>query len=186
MQTLTVHLPDAAYSAAAFQATEQNLDPSTLCSGVLSDHFLRHLTAAKTESNSSKTIPRTSVSTGGSPNGHDVAHEFRGFPHRSIEFAKTFVNEVLKIPHVIACKKDSGIAFDPNFVYIESLLSRGTRSGIRVSFFGRPEQFKSPPPVLKMGRPPSYSRAVVENTTDLQAILPLIHQSYELRFGNRK
>jgi hypothetical protein len=116
--------------------------------------------------------------------GLEVAQEFRGFPHRSVEFAQKFVDEVLKIPRVSAHKKDSEIAFDPNFVYIEALLSQGTRAGIRVSFFGRPEQFKNAPSVLRMGRPPSYSRAVVESPSDLEAILPLIRQSYALRFGH--
>ena len=116
--------------------------------------------------------------------GLDIGHEFHGFPHRSIEFAQTFLNEVLKIPRITAFKKGAEIGFDPNFVYIEALLSQGSRSGIRVSFFGRPEQFKNPPPVLKMGRPPSYSRAVIESASDLQAILPLIRESYELRFGH--
>jgi hypothetical protein len=185
MQTLTVYLPDAVYHAAASEAKRHKIDPSTLCSGLLSDHFLGDLAVAKAQSDEPRTLAEESAAKSGRLNAFDVAHEFRGFPHCSIEFAQTFVDEVLKVPHVTGYKKDSGIGFEPNFVFIESLLSRGTRSGIRVSFFGRPEQFKNPPSVLKMGRPPSYSRAVIETVDDLKAILPLIRESHQLRFGSR-
>jgi hypothetical protein len=185
MQKLTVHLPDAVYSTATSEATRRGVDVGTLCSGLLSDHFLRDFTATNPPEPRTATVPVQPALQRRALTVFNAAHEFNGFPRRSVEFAQTFVDEVLKIPRVSAYKKGSEIGFDPNFVYIEALLTRGSRSGIRVSFFGRPEQFKNPPPVLKMGRPPSYSRAIIENTTDLNAILPLIRQSYELRFGQQ-
>ena len=182
MQTLTVYLPDAVYGTAASQAKQQSLDIATLCSGLLADHFLSRATAH------SEPPPKTASTPPSAPRqplrGFDVAHHFHGFPHRSVEYAQKFVDEVLKIPRVTASSKGAEIAFDPNFVYIEALLRQGTRAGIRVSFFGRPEQFKNAPSVLRMGRPPSYSRAVIETPSDLDAILPIIRQSYALRFGH--
>jgi len=186
MHTLTVYLPDTVYSTAELEAKQRNLDVSTLCSGLLSDHFLRGFTAIKQPEFQSKGIPGQTAPEWQLLTAFNVAQEFRGFPHRSVEFAQAFVDEVLKIPRITAYKKGSEIGFDPNFVYIEALLSKGSRSGIRVSFFGRPEHFKNPPAVLKMGRPPSYSRAVIESKAELDAILPLIRQSYELRFGNSR
>ena len=181
MLTLTVSLPDAVYGTAASQARQQGLDIATLCSGLLADHFLsREATHPEPPPKTASTPPPAQRHPLA---GFDVAHQFHGFPHRSVDYAQKFADEVLKIPRVTAYKKGAEIAFDPNFVYIEALLRQGTRAGIRVSFFGRPEQFRNAPSVLRMGRPPSYSRAVIETASDLDAILPMIRQSYALRFG---
>jgi len=170
MKTLTVYLPNAAYANAASEAMQQNVDVATLCSGFLADHFLSQTADQGEPQSNPRSIP---APRDNQPlRGLDISHQFRRFPHRSIEFAREFLDEVLKIPQVHAYKKASGIAFDPNFVYIEALLSQGTRAGIRVSFFGRPEQFKNAPAVLRMGRPPSYSRAVIEtDSSDDQTVL---------------
>jgi hypothetical protein len=181
MPTLTVYLPDAVYTSAAFHAKQQSLDVATLCSGLLADYFFSRRDAEAQPASKAMSTPLSAQDQ--SLRAVDVPNQFHGFPHRSVEFAQKFVDEVLKIRRVAAYKKGSEIAFDPNFVYIEALLSQGRRAGIRVSFFGRPEQFKDAPSVLRMGRPPSYSRAVIETASDLEAILPLIRQSYILRFG---
>jgi len=178
MKTLSVTLPDAVHSLAVSEANQQRTNVEMLCSALLADHFLTGKSCA-TPSN----ILQQAKNETDNADGFDVARHFRGFPHRSIRFAQEFVDEVLKFPHVIAMQNNSGIAFKPNFAYIEALLRQGSRSGIRVSFFGLPNQFKNSPAVLKTGRPPSYSRAVIEDESDLKAILPIIRQAYELRFG---
>jgi hypothetical protein len=116
----------------------------------------------------------------------DVAKQFPGFPIQSIRYAQEVVNAATMIPGVVAKDYTNkagdriGIAFKPNFLMIEALLQR--KSGIRVSLYGEPDQFKNKPSALGPGRG-SYSRVVVTTSEDLQKLLPLVHAAYELKLG---
>jgi len=116
----------------------------------------------------------------------DVAKQFPGFPIQSIRYAQEVVNAATRIPGVVAKDYTNkagdriGIAFKPNFLMIEALLQR--KSGIRVSLYGEPDQFKNKPSALGPGRG-RYSRVVVTTSEDLQKLLPLVHQAYELKLG---
>ncbi len=116
----------------------------------------------------------------------DVAKTFPGFPVRSIRWAQRIVNAATGILGVAASVyklkngQKIGIAFKPNFLMIEALLQR--KSGVRVSIYGEPDQFKSKPSSLGRGRG-RYSRIVVKSDDDLEKLLPLVHQAYELKLG---
>ena len=88
----------------------------------------------------------------------------------------------MKLGHVRAFKNRRGIGFEPNFVFIEYLMSRSRSGGIGVSFYGGPDRHSNPPPILRKGIP-SYSRAKIYSHSDLDAILPHVRQSFELKFG---
>ena len=115
-----------------------------------------------------------------------VSDRFSGFPQRSIQYAQRIVSEAIKIPGVIPSDygqkngRKTGIAFKPNFLMIEALLQR--KSGVRVSLYGRPHRFTSPPADLRPGRG-TYSRIVVDDDEELEQFLPLIRQAYELKLG---
>jgi hypothetical protein len=116
----------------------------------------------------------------------DVAKVFPGFPIYSIRYAQEVVNEATKIPGVLASEykqrngQTIGIVFKPNFLMIEALLQR--KSGIRVSLYGEPQRFKNRPSSLGRGRG-RYSRIVVTSNEDLEKLLPLLRQAYELKLG---
>jgi hypothetical protein len=116
----------------------------------------------------------------------DVSESFPGFPRRSIQYAQRIVNEAIKISDVVPSEyrqkngQKIGIAFRPNFLMIEALLQR--KSGIRVSLYGEPNRFNEKPSSLGRGRG-RYSRIVVKSDEDLQKLLPLVRQAYELRLG---
>jgi hypothetical protein len=116
----------------------------------------------------------------------DVAKVFRGFPVSSIRYAQRVVNEATGILGVVASEykqkngQTIGIAFKPNFLMIEALLQR--KSGIRVSLYGEPDRFNNKPSSLGRGRG-RYSRVVVKSDEDLEKVLPLVRQAYELKLG---
>jgi hypothetical protein len=118
----------------------------------------------------------------------DVAKIFPGFPIRSIRWAQRIVNAATGILGVgVAASvyklkngQKIGIAFKPNFLMIEALLQR--KSGVRVSIYGEPDQFKNKPSSLGRGRG-RYSRIVVKSDDDLEKLLPLVRQAYELKLG---
>ncbi len=116
----------------------------------------------------------------------DVAKVFPGFPINSIRYAQHVVNKATGIPGVVATEykqkngQKIGIAFKPNFLMIEALLQR--KSGIRVSIYGEPDRFNNKPSSLGRGRG-RYSRIVVRNDEDLEKLLPLVRQAYELKLG---
>src|SRR5690606_56261 len=90
----------------------------------------------------------------------DVATAFEGFPRPSVELAQRFTDEAQKLGRVRAFRNRRGIGFDPNFVFIEYLMSRSGAGGIGVSFYGEPHRHSNPPKILVKGIP-SYSRAKI-------------------------
>lgn len=116
----------------------------------------------------------------------DVSESFPGFPRRSIQYAQRVVNEATKISGVVPSEyiqkngQKIGIAFKPNFLMIEALLQR--KSGIRVSLYGEPHRFTEKPSSLGRGRG-RYSRIIVKSDQDLEKLLPLLRQAYELKLG---
>jgi hypothetical protein len=116
----------------------------------------------------------------------DVSESFPGFPRRSIQYAQRIVNEAIKIPGVVPSEyrqkngQKIGISLRPNFLMIEALLQR--KSGIRVSLYGEPDRFSEKPSSLGRGRG-RYSRIVVKTDEDLEKLLPLVRQAYELKLG---
>jgi hypothetical protein len=118
--------------------------------------------------------------------GFYVSESFAGFPHRSIQYAQRIVDEAIKISGVVASEykqkngQKIGISFKPNFLMIEALLQR--KSGIRVSLYGEPHRFTDKPSSLGRGRG-RYSRIVVKTDEDLEKLLPLVRQAYELKLG---
>lgn len=178
MKPLTILLPDSVFTIAAEEAEEHGVDVAQLCIGVLSDHFLAN------DSESLVGAPRSEVNAPKAADfgRFDVASEFREFPRLSIELAQRFTDEAQKLGRVRAFRNRRGIGFDPNFVFIEYLMSRSGGGGIGVSFYGEPQRHSSPPEILKKGIP-SYSRAKVYSAADLAAILPHVQQAFELKFG---
>jgi hypothetical protein len=116
----------------------------------------------------------------------DVAKMFPGFPIRSIRYAQRVVDEATGIEGVVASEYKQkngqrvGIVFKPNFLMIEALLQR--HSGIRVSLYGEPERFSNKPSSLGRGRG-RYSRIVIKSDKEIEDLLPLVRQAYELKLG---
>ena len=116
----------------------------------------------------------------------DAAKIFPGFPIRSIRWAQRIVNAATGVLGVVASEykqkngQKIGITFKPNFLMIEALLQR--KSGVRVSIYGEPDQYKNKPSSLGRGRG-RYSRIVVKNDEDLEQLLPLVRQAYRLKLG---
>src|SRR5260370_34871084 len=121
MKTLAVTLPDQAFIHAEQEANGLGLDVATLCTGILSDHFLSSST--KPISGVSKTRPINLATSNTAParatGAFDVARAFPGFPARSVELAQRFIDTALKLPNVIARRHKNGIDIRPNFVRIE-------------------------------------------------------------------
>ncbi len=108
----------------------------------------------------------------------------RGFPEKYVRFAERFLEEVKQVDPTVRIRKHkvSTVDIRENFVRIEALLKR--KQGIRVSFYGTPDQFDNPPEILGVGMG-SYSRAVVETESDLQSVIPLIQQARNLKSARR-
>ncbi|MBL9217185.1 MAG: hypothetical protein JNG82_01760 [Opitutaceae bacterium] len=178
MKPLTILLPDSVFAAAANEAKEHGVDVPHVCIGVLSDHFLAlNPLAPSLTPKARQTIPAVMLD-----GKFGVADAFTGFPHLSIELAQRFTDEAQRLGRVRAYRNRRGIGFDPNFVFIEYLMSR-SGGGIGVSFYGEPHRHANPPEILVKGIP-SYSRAKIYSVADLDAILPHIRQAYELKFGS--
>ena len=178
MKSLTLCLPDIAFDKATSDAFNRGVDVASFCASILADHFLSPI---------SRTVPPNGVARPAaalSKARFNVAEHFQKFPSGSVRFAQTFADEALKFPGVEAFPIRRGIGFKPNFVFIEYLMSRGGKAGIGVSFYGEPSRHKNSPPILVRGIP-SYSRAKIYSEAELQAILPHIRQSYELKFGSQ-
>ncbi len=197
MKSLTICLPDIAFNHATSEAKRKGIELSSFCSGILADLLLTNF-----EIPAANFLPAVSLKTTSSPAGtpvppsscptpttqaFDVAEHFKGFPSDSIRFAQTFLDEALKLPpvkgsQIRAVQSSRGIRIEPNFVFIEYLMSRGGKAGIGVSFYGGPHRHENRPDILTKGIP-SYSRAKIYSDSDLQAILPHVRQSYELKYG---
>jgi hypothetical protein len=183
MKSLTLLLPDSVFAIASEEAEEHDVDVPHLCVSVLSDFFLS--SAGSIPSPSAATPTKERIAPAAITEGRfDVAAAFEGFPHQSIELAQRFVDEAQKLGRVRAYRNRRGIGFEPNFVFIEYLMSRSRTGGIGVSFYGEPHRHSNPPSILAKGIP-SYSRAKIYSSADLDLILPHVQQSYELKFGKR-
>jgi hypothetical protein len=173
MKTLTVLLPDPVGQVVECEATTKGVDAAALCASVLAEHFL-------SSSLSNPAISRVQKNKGAEQLGFRVADSFRGLPQYSVEFAQTIVDEALRITGVRAFKSNRGVGFQPNFVFIEYLRERAP-GGIGLSFYGGPERHQNK--LIREGRTPSYSRALVRTPTELQSILPHVRKAYGFRFG---
>jgi len=201
MKSLTICLPDLVFDRAASEAQQKGIELASLCSGILADHLLTHFTHSKQLSlpvvapvvpppQPEQVFVPPSAVPAPTTRAFNVAEHFKGFPSGSIRFAQTFLDEAIKLPPVKgspiqATPSSRGIRIDPNFVFIEYLMSRGGKAGIGVSFYGEPHRHENRPEILGKGIP-SYSRAKIYSDADLQSILPHIRQSYELKFGKIK
>lgn len=176
MKSLTICLPDVVFETASVEAARQGVETSNFCANFLADQLLKPISFG---------TPKISLTPAKTPSANPkfkVADHFAGFPTGSVSFAQIFVDEAQKFPGVEASRVRRGVGFKPNFVFIEYLMSRGGKVGIGVSFYGAPNRHKNPPSILIPGIP-SYSRAKIYSEKDLQAVLPHIRQSYELKFG---
>jgi hypothetical protein len=181
MKSLTIALPDKAFVVAQAKAAELGIDATAFCCSLLADNLLGDEPPSRPKAAhvlSSTQILNTKTCK------FDVVSEFPGFPTKSIEFAQRILNEVFKLPDVEVRRDRYGIAIRPNFIWIEALLSKAGRAGVRVSFYDKNGESRHSLPLLKRGQG-NYSRAVVENASDLEAILPLVRRAYELKFGIR-
>ncbi|MBN2068555.1 MAG: hypothetical protein JW739_02860 [Opitutales bacterium] len=178
MKTITITIPDQIYSI--IEAKVKNMDVPTMASLVLTEVMI---------DNSKYNTPLTSPSVdenileNDEVNSFNVRKRFKGMNIQSLDIAQVFVDEVLKYESVTASKSNTGrgIRFDPNFVFIEYLKSRG-EPGIRVSFYGKPNDFDDPHHMLKSGMG-SYSRADLNTLEEVELAKDLIRQSWVLKFG---
>src|SRR6266480_1954152 len=138
MKIISLVIPDSTYERAQQFASSYQTDISALCSSILADHFDDKLPADNT---SAVAHP---IPSAHSADGFDVHTLFRGFPERSIQFAKRFLTEVHRVePNAQPTKRGSTIDIRPNFVLIDAVLSR--KQGIRVSFYGSPDRYPNAP-----------------------------------------
>lgn len=190
MKSLTLVIPDVVYEQALKRAAATGVDVPAFCANILADALIvlpptppSPAPATRSTAGDLSRLHTRAADAPSSPQAFDVRKEFEGFPSGSVRMAQRFVDEALKLPKVRAFRNRRGIGFDPNFVFIEYLMSRGGIGGIGVSFYGEPDRHQNPPAILKRGIP-SYSRAKVRSDADLDSILPHIRQSYELKFGS--
>jgi hypothetical protein len=183
METLMILLPDQIGELVAAQARDRGVDPSTLCSGIVTEHVLGVGGAGKVGHPSLDLLaavpPKPSGITDGSAAVFDVQKHFPRHPGLSVQLAQSFVDAALQMPGTKAFASKRGIGFEPNFVFIVYLRKR-VPGGIGVSFYGGPEHHLYQG--LGMGRNPNYSRALVETREELERILPDVRRSYELKF----
>jgi hypothetical protein len=173
MKTLTVLLPEPVEKLAEYEATAKGVDPAALCASILTEHFL-------SASASSHKPPGPPAKKGEEQMTFNVDEHFRGLPQYSVDFTQAIVDEALKIPGVRAFKSNRGVGLDPNFVFIEYLRERAP-GGIGLSFYGGPERHQNK--LIRDGRTPSYSRALIRTPADLQSVLPHVRKAYGFKFG---
>ncbi len=184
MKKITLSIPDYAFHHAAAKARREGIDLASYCAAVLADQVAPTglLVSTVEQALDSKSESRDV------DHKFDVARHFPRFPKGSIELAQAFVDEALKLPappgysRVSATRSRRGIAIDPNFVFIEYLMSQGGTVGISASFYGGPARHGNNSIVTK-GRG-TYGRARIRTKADLAAATPHIRKAYELRFGD--
>ena len=101
--------------------------------------------------------------------------------------AQRLIDEIksFKIRRQIYCRRtEAAIDFEPNFIRIERLLSQGNKFGVNVSFYGEPYRYKNPPSVLVKGMN-GFSRVKIRDEQLLELILPLLKETYYLKFLER-
>lgn len=185
MNTVTILLPTQVGVLVTSEARTRGVDAATLCSGIISEHFLsqrsntRIRKASEAPAASESTEEGALVKQQQSASGFDVRRHFPSCPGLSVQLAQKFVDAALRLPGTRAFAAGRGVGFEPNFVYI-TYLRRRSPGGIGVSFYGAPEKHLCGD--LGNGRNPNYSSAVVDSTQDLDKILPDIERAYELKF----
>jgi hypothetical protein len=182
METLTILLPDQVGALVATQARNRGVDPSTLCSGIVTEHILGIGALGQPDRQSDLMTEASLKPLATDVNkslAFDVRKHFPRHPGLSVQLAQLFVDAALKMPGTKAFAAKRGIGFEPNFVFIVYLRKR-LPGGIGVSFYGGPESHLYPS--LGTGRNPNYSRALVETREQLEQILPDVKRSYELKF----
>lgn len=175
MKTLTILLADSVNQQILVEAKKQKVDAATLCSGVITEHFLPCVKNSLIAHD--PPIPMSSPTR-----AFNVREQFPGFPILSIELTQRFVDESLKLPETRAFKSFSGrgVGVSPNFVFVPYLLKRQP-GGIGVSFYGSPNKLNQP--CLRPGRNPNYSRTTVHSHDELTPLMALVQRSFELKFG---
>jgi hypothetical protein len=176
MVTLTILLPDTVNQQVLTEAKRQRVDAATLCSGLITEHFLESGRGVPMNSNQKSHAPTIAPT-----NEFDVRKNFPNYPGRSVELAQQFVNECLGIPGIRAYKNGRGVGIEPNFVWVEYLNVRQP-GGIGVSLYGSPDQLRYPR--LRSGRTPSYSRYTIRTRDELEPLLEVVRRSYQLKFGS--
>ncbi len=171
MKTLTVLLPEPVERLVECEAAAKGVDPAALCASILAEHFLA--------SASTREAPVPPERKGEEQMTFSVRDHFRGLPQYSVDFAQEIVNEALKISGVRAFKSNRGVGLEPNFVFIEYLRERAP-GGIGLSFYGGPERHQSK--LIREGRTPSYSRALIRAPTELQSVLPHVRKASGVKF----
>ena len=186
MTILTIPLTETIDALLRAEAKNQNVDPATLCSGIIVEHLLRATRRVPLVSGAADQGSGASpaLKSAGLLQKFDVRSRFSNYPTRSIELAQQFVNNALEMAGTRAFPSDRGIGFEPNFVFIEYMLKRQP-GGIGVSFYGSPTRLQHLSGLqggaLSVGRNPNYSRAVARTQQDLMPLLKLIRHSYELK-----
>lgn len=173
MKTLTVLLPEPVEKLVECEAAAKGVDPAALCASVLTEHFL-------STSSSTREAPVPPEKRKGEQMIFNVRDHFRGLPQYSVDFAQGIVDEALRISGVRAFKSNRGVGLDPNFVFIEYLHER-VPGGIGLSFYGGPERHQNK--LIRDGRTPSYSRAIIRTPAELQSVLPNVRKAYGFKFG---
>jgi hypothetical protein len=159
-------------------AAASNIDPATLCSGIVAEHFLGQRRNAGEHTN----IPDPSekeTTTRSSQTMFDVRKHFPKRPTLSVQLAQELVDAALRIPGTGVLPWNRGIRFEPNFVHIQYLQKRQP-GGIGVSFYGKPESHRCA--ALRPGRNPNYSWTVVRTREEMSRVLPEVRRAYELKF----
>ncbi|MGA9722192.1 MAG: hypothetical protein WBQ86_07060 [Candidatus Binatus sp.] len=199
MKQLKIVLPDAAYLLAEKEAKKLEIEVTAYCANLLIDSLLGVTkTFATKPDDSGRSAPRVPLTRGTTPNGSgpqaanssgsDFASIFHGYPERSRRYAEAIYDEAMKIPGVTVesmnpRKGEKSVMFRPNFLVIEYLLSKGTRAGIAISLGASRNLYRNPPNDLKAGRTESYSRILIETDEALKKCLPLIRETYDLRYN---
>ncbi len=190
MRALTILLPDQVNELLIGEASRQNVDASSLCSGIIAEHFLatKKFSAVPSPERQARIAPPTHRSE---PIDifdakRDIKKHFPDYPTRSVELAEQFVGEALRVPGTRAFKAFSGrgIGIEPNFVFVE-YLQKSHPGGVGVSFYGRPQDHFHAN-LLRPGRNPNYSRSIICTHESLKPLLEEIRRSHELKFGRTR
>jgi hypothetical protein len=183
METMTILLPTQVRQWVAKEAVSRGIDASTLCSGIIAEHFLADVAHRIEQNRTRGAVPsapqRSTITNDAYSSGFDVRKHFTRYPGISIQLAQAFVDAALKIPGTKAFATDRGVGFEPNFVFI-LYLRKKQPGGIGVSFYGGPQQHIYSG--LHIGRNPNYSSAIVATMQELDLMLPDIKRAHDLRF----
>jgi hypothetical protein len=192
MHLLKIVLSDAAFKAAQSEARLLDIDVSTYCANLLADCLAstseRSLATDKDESSVQQIPTSQQITKETKETQVNLENAFHAYPDKSRRYAQAICDEALKIPGVTAKfdprKGHKSVMFEPNFLVIEYLLSKGTRAGIAISLGVNKAKYRNPPPEIKDGRTESYSRILIETDDVLQKSLPLVRETFNLRYSS--